>query len=46
MRIGPMIFQRIEFSWRATFIELSMTPEQDKVWMTILPFFPLSFKRT
>lgn len=38
-------FQRIEFSWRAAFIGLYMTPERDKVWVTILPFFPLYFKR-
>jgi hypothetical protein len=41
----PMKFQRIEFSWRAAFIGLYMTPEGDKVWLTILPFFPLYFKR-
>jgi hypothetical protein len=34
-----MKFQRIEFSWRAAFIGLYMTPERDKVWVTILPFF-------
>ncbi len=41
-----MKFQRIEFSWRAAFIGLYMTPERDKVWVTILPFFPLYFKRS
>jgi hypothetical protein len=46
MRIAPMKFQRIEFSWRAAFIGLYMTPERDKVWVTILPFFPLYFKRS
>ena len=45
MRAAPMKFQRIEFSWRAAFIGLYMTPERDKVWVTILPFFPLYFKR-
>ena len=43
---APMKFQRIEFSWRAAFIGLYMTPERDKVWVTILPFFPLYFKRS
>ena len=41
-----MRFQCIEFSWRAAFIGLYMTPERDKVWVTILPFFPLYFKRS
>ena len=41
-----MRFQRVEFSWRAAFIGLYMTPERDKVWVTILPFFPLYFKRS
>ena len=41
-----MTFQRIEFSWRAAFIGLYMTPERDKLWLTILLFFPLYFKRT
>ena len=45
-RAAPMKFQRIEFSWRAAFIGLSMTPERDKLWVTILPFFPLYFKRS
>jgi len=40
-----MKFQRIEFSWRAAFIGFYMTPERDKVWVTVLPFFPLYFKR-
>ena len=40
-----MQFQRSEFSWRAAFIGLSMTPERDKVWVTILRFFPMYFKR-
>jgi len=44
-RAAPMRFERIEFSWRAAFIGLYMTPERDKVWITILPFFPLYFKR-
>jgi hypothetical protein len=38
-------YQRIEFSWRAAFIGFYMTPERDKVWVTIVPFFPLYFKR-
>lgn len=41
-----MKFQRIEFSWRAAFIGLYMTPERDKVWVTIVPFLPLYFKRS
>jgi hypothetical protein len=40
-----MSFQRIEFSLRAAFIGLYMTPERDKVWVTIVPFFPFYFKR-
>ncbi len=40
-----MRFERIEFSWRAAFIGLYITPERDKVWVTILPFFPLYFTR-
>ena len=40
-----MRFERIELSWRAAFIGLYLTPERDKVWVTILPFFPLCFKR-
>jgi hypothetical protein len=40
-----MKFQRIEFSLRAAFIGFYMTPERDKVWVTVLPFFPLYFKR-
>jgi hypothetical protein len=44
-RTVHMRFQRIEFSWRAAFIGLYMTPERDKLWVTILPFFPLYFKR-
>lgn len=42
-----MKLQYIEFSWHAVFIGLYMTPERDKVWWaTILPFFPLYFKRS
>jgi hypothetical protein len=41
-----MRFERIEFSWRAAFIGLYLTPERDKLWVTILPFFPLYFKST
>jgi hypothetical protein len=44
-RTPSMKFQRIEFSWRAAFIGFYMTPERDKVWITVLPFFPLYFKR-
>ena len=38
-------FERIEFSWRAAFIGLYMTPDRDKIWVTILPFFAMYFKR-
>ena len=41
-----MRFERIEFSWRAAFIGVYITPERDMVWVTILPFFPLYFKRS
>lgn len=41
-----MKFQRIEFSWRAAFIALYITPEQDKMWVTILPFCPLYFRKS
>ena len=34
-----MKFRCIEFSWRAAFIGFYMTPERDKVWITIVPFF-------
>jgi hypothetical protein len=40
-----MKFQRIEFSWRAAYIGLYLTPERDKLWVTIVPFFPLYFKK-
>ena len=40
-----MRFKCIEFSWRAAFIGLYMTPERDKLWITIVPFFPLYFKK-
>lgn len=40
-----MRFERIEFSWRAAFIGCYLTPERDKLWVTIVPFFPLYFKR-
>jgi hypothetical protein len=40
-----MRFERIEFSWRAAFIGFYLTPERDKLWVTILPFCPLYFKR-
>ncbi len=40
-----MKYQRIEFSWRAAFIGVYITPEKDKLWITILPFFPIYFKR-
>ena len=40
-----MKFVRIEFSWRAAFIGVYLTPEQDKLWVTIVPFLPLYFKR-
>ena len=33
-----MTFQRIEFSWRAAFIGLYMTPERDKVWVTAIMY--------
>jgi hypothetical protein len=41
-----MRFQRIEFSWRAAFVGLYLTPERDKLWITIVPFLPLYFKKT
>ena len=40
-----MRFKCIEFSWRAAFIGLYLTPERDKLWITVVPFFPLYFKR-
>ena len=40
-----MKFVRIEFSWRAAFIGVYLTPEQDMLWVTIVPFLPLYFKR-
>lgn len=40
-----MKFKCIEFSWRAAFIGFYMTPEKDKLWVTIVPFIPLYFKR-
>ena len=40
-----MKFQQIEFSWRAAFIGFYMTPERDKVRITLLPFVPLYFKK-
>jgi len=42
---ATMKFQRVEFSWRAAFLGLYLTPERDKLWVTIIPFFPLYFKR-
>ena len=43
--VMSMKFQRIEFSWRAAFIGFYMTPERDKVWITLVPFLALYFKR-
>ena len=40
-----MKYQRIESSWRDAFIGVYITPEKDKLWITILPFFPIYFKR-
>jgi hypothetical protein len=40
-----MKFKCIEFSWRAAFIGIYLTPERDRLWVTIIPFFPLYFKR-
>ena len=40
-----MKFKCIEFSWRAAFIGAYLTPERDRLWVTIIPFFPLYFKR-
>lgn len=40
-----MKFKCIEFSWRATFIGVYLTPERDRLWVSIIPFFPLYFKR-
>jgi len=40
-----MKFQRIEFSWRAAFVGLYLTPERDKLWVTIIPFLAFYFKR-
>ena len=42
---GHMRFKCVEFSWRAAFIGLYLTPERDKLWVTIVPFFPLYFNR-
>jgi hypothetical protein len=41
-----MRFRCIEFSWRAAFIGAYLTPGRDKLWVTIVPFFPLYFKKT
>lgn len=40
-----MKFQRIEFSKRAMFIGAYLTPEKDKLWICLLPFVALYFKR-
>ena len=40
-----MKFQRIEFSWRAAFVGFYRTPKREKVWIAIVPFFALYFKR-
>ena len=40
-----MKFQRIEFSWRAAFVGIYVTLERDKLWITLIPFVPLYFKR-
>ena len=40
-----MKFVCIEFSWRAAFIGVYLTPEQDMLWVTIVPFLPLYFKK-
>lgn len=40
-----MRFQRIEFSWRAAFVGAYLTPERDKLWVTIIPFLALYFKK-
>lgn len=42
---AQMKFQRIEFSWRAAFVGLYLTPDGDKLWVTIIPFLPLYFKK-
>ncbi|MFD0912480.1 hypothetical protein [Methylophilus luteus] len=41
-----MKFKCIEFSWRAAFIGFYLTPERDRLWVAIIPFFPLYFKKT
>lgn len=40
-----MKFVCIEFSLRAAFVGIYMTPERDRLWVAIVPFFPLYFKR-
>ena len=40
-----MKFQRVEFSLRAGFVGYYLAPEKDKLWITIVPWFPLYFKR-
>lgn len=40
-----MKFQRIEFSLRAFFIGAYLTPDGEKLWVTIVPFLPMYFKR-
>ena len=42
---GHMKFQRVEFSWRAAFVGVYLTPDGDKLWVSIIPFLPLYFKR-
>ena len=46
MKILSLIRERVrpEFSWRAAFIGAYVTPELDKLWITLVPFFPIYVK--
>jgi len=34
-----MKFKCIEGSWMAAFIGVDLTPERDRLWVAIIPFF-------
>jgi hypothetical protein len=44
MRLGSVRFVNIEFSLRAAFIGVYISPCKTKIWMCLVPFFPLYFK--
>lgn len=46
MKLWAKIRKRVrpELSWRAAFIGAYVTPELDKLWITVIPFLPIYVK--